>query len=142
MVNYTCNQKPITYDKEAKAERFEQFLSEVLYNRDIRTGVEAMAYTFERDYPIEVIFMLYGFGANGKTVYTSTLTALHGRDNVSNVSLSQMMNDRFALADLENKDLNIDNELGNQGKEPRLKQTRTLWMDSKDLMIKIKFSNY
>ena len=60
--------------------------------------------------------MPYGFGANGKTA----LTALHRKDNVSNVSLSQMMNDRFALADLENKDLNIDNELGNQGKEPRL----------------------
>lgn len=72
-------------------------------------------------------------------MYTSILTALHGKDSVSNVSLSQMMNDRFALADLENKVLNINNELGNQGKEPRLKQTRTLWMDSKDLMIKIKF---
>jgi hypothetical protein len=53
-----------------------------------------------------------------------------------------MMNDGFALADLENKDLNINNELGNQGKEPRLKQTRTLWIDGKDLTIKIKFSNY
>lgn len=110
----SINQKPIKYVKDANAERFEKFLNEVLYKRDVRTGIEAMAYTFERDYPIEVIFMLYGFGANGKTVYTSTLTALLGKDNVSNVSLSQMLGDRFALADLENKDLNIDNELGNQ----------------------------
>jgi putative DNA primase/helicase len=93
---------------------FEQFLHEVLYERDIPTGIESMAYTFERDYPIEVIFILYGHGLNGKTVFTSVLTSMHGKDNVSNVSLSQMLTDRFALADLENKDLNIDNELGNQ----------------------------
>jgi putative DNA primase/helicase len=112
--NYlSINQKPITYNRDAKAERFEQF-HEVLYERDIRTGVEAMAYTFERVYPIEVIFILYGFGLNGKTVFTSVLTAIHGKDTVSNVSLSQMLTDRFALADLENKDLNVDNELGNQ----------------------------
>jgi putative DNA primase/helicase len=110
----SINQKPITYDKNAKAERFEQFLGEVLYKRDIRTPIEAVAYTFERDYPIEVIFILLGYGLNGKTVFTSVLTALHGKDNVSNVSLSQMLTDRFALADLENKDLNVDNELGNQ----------------------------
>jgi putative DNA primase/helicase len=110
----SINQKPITYKKDANAERFEQFLNEVLYPRDVRTAVEAMAYTFERDYPFEVIFMLYGLGANGKTVYTSVLTSLHGEDNVSNVPLTQMVSDRFALADLEKKDVNIDNELGNQ----------------------------
>jgi phage/plasmid-associated DNA primase len=84
----SVNQKPIIYDKDAKAERFEQFLHEVLYERDIPTGIESMAYTFERDYPIEVIFILYGYGLNGKTVFTSVLTSMHGKDNVSNVSLS------------------------------------------------------
>jgi putative DNA primase/helicase len=53
-------------------------------------------------------------GNNGKTVFTSTSTSLHGVEHVSNVTLAQMIGDRFALADLENKDLNIDNELGNQ----------------------------
>jgi P4 family phage/plasmid primase-like protien len=85
-----------------------------MYSRNIRTGVEAMAYTFERDYTIEVIFMLHGLGANGRTVYTSTMTKLHGPDNGSNVPLSEMLGDRFALSDLENKDFNIDNELAGQ----------------------------
>jgi len=104
----------MTYVKGAKPKRFGSFLNEVMYSRNIRTGVEAMAYTFERDYPIETIFMLYGLGNNGKTVFTSTSTSLHGVEHVSNVTLAQMIGDRFALADLENKDLNIDNELGNQ----------------------------
>jgi putative DNA primase/helicase len=73
-----------------------------------------MAYTFHRDYIVEVIFILHGLGANGKTVYTSILTSLHGPENVSNVPLSDMLKDTFALSDLENKEVNIDNELAGQ----------------------------
>jgi putative DNA primase/helicase len=87
----SINQKPITYVKGAKPKRFGSFLNEVMYSRNIRTEVEAMAYTFERDYPIETIFMLYGLGNNGKTVFTSTSTSLHGVEHVSNVTL---LNDR------------------------------------------------
>jgi len=107
----SINQKSIVYDKNAKPKLFGKFLSEVLYPRDIRTGIDAMAYTFHRDYDIEVIFILYGVGANGKTVFTSLLTHLHGKNNVSNVPLPTILKNKFALSDLENKDLNIDNEL-------------------------------
>ncbi len=110
----SINQKAITYVKGAKPKLFWKFLSEVLYPRDIRTAVDAMAYTFHRDYTIETIFMLHGLGANGKTVYTSVLTAIHGQENVSNVPLTEMLGDKFALSDLENKDINIDNELAGQ----------------------------
>ena len=107
----SINQKSIIYDKKAKPKLFGKFLSEVLYPRDIRTAIDAMAYTFHRDYDIEVIFILYGVGANGKTVFTSLLTHLHGKNNVSNVPLPTILKNKFALSDLENKDLNIDNEL-------------------------------
>lgn len=111
---FSINQKPITFVNDAKPQRFGSFLKEVLYAREIRTAVEALAYTFHRDYIDETIFILLGFGANGKTVYSSTLTALHGPGNISNVPLSEMLSDRFALSDLENKDANIDNELAGQ----------------------------
>jgi len=39
------------------------------------------------------------------------LTALHGAKNVSKVPLSAMLEDRFALSDLEGKSVNIDTEL-------------------------------
>lgn len=107
----SINQKSIVYDKTAKPKLFGKFLSQVLYSRDIRTAIDAMAYTFHRDYDIEVIFILYGVGANGKTVFTSLLTHLHGKNNVSNVPLPTILKNKFALSDLENKDLNIDNEL-------------------------------
>ena len=47
-------------------------------------------------------------------MYTGILTAIHGPRNVSNVPLSNMLKDTFALSDMEGKDLNIDNELGGQ----------------------------
>lgn len=109
----SVNQKPITYVKGAKPKQFGKFLKEVMYPNNIRTAVDAMAYTFHRDYDEEVIFVLLGYGRNGKTVYTSIITVLHGRTNISNVPLTQMLSNRFALSDLENKDANIDNELAN-----------------------------
>lgn len=39
-------QIPVTYDPKAKSNRFGKFLNEVTYPREIRTAVEAMAYTF------------------------------------------------------------------------------------------------
>jgi putative DNA primase/helicase len=111
----SIKQSPITYDANAKPKRFLKFLQEVLYARDILTAIDLIAYTFHRDYDIvEVLFVLLGYGRNGKTVLTSVLSSMHGLDNVSNVPLTQMQDNRFALSDLEGKNVNIDNELAGQ----------------------------
>ena len=110
--NYiSVNQLPIVYDAKTKPKLFGQFLRQVLYTSEIRTAVDMMAYTFYRDNPYEIITILFGYGANGKGVYTGLLTALHGVKNISNVPLSSMLDDRFALSDLEGKSVNIDTEL-------------------------------
>ncbi|MGD9672127.1 MAG: phage/plasmid primase, P4 family [Candidatus Nitrosocosmicus sp.] len=111
----SINQKPISYDKNATARLFGKFLEQVLYPAEIRTAVESMAYTFYRDSPFEHLFILYGEGGNGKSVFTGLLTALHGERNVSNVSLHSITNNTFALSDLEFKDVNVDTELSNVG---------------------------
>ncbi len=108
---YSINQKPIVYDPKAKPKMFGNFLSQVLYQTEIRTAIEVMAYTFYRDCPFEHFFKLFGYGANGKSVFTGLLTKLHGERNVSNVSLTSLIDNRFAAADLEFKDVNIDAEL-------------------------------
>ena len=108
---YSLKQKPISYNKTIKPQLFGKFLKEVLHPSQIRTAVEIMAYTFLRQHLSELYFILVGKGANGKSVFTGLLTELHGIKNVSNVPLSSLLGDRFALADLENKDVNIDAEL-------------------------------
>jgi len=73
--------------------------------------VEIMAYTFRRDYAIERIFIKFGLGNNGKSLFDKIIHAVHGHNNISDVPLSDMLHDRFALSDLEGKDANIDDEL-------------------------------
>jgi putative DNA primase/helicase len=105
------NQCNVVYNQKLKPKLFGKYLSEVLYPTEIRTVIELMAYTFYRDNPFEVITILFGTGLNGKSVFTSLLTAMHGLKNVSNVPLSAMLKDIYALSDLENKNVNIDTEL-------------------------------
>jgi P4 family phage/plasmid primase-like protien len=107
----SINQIPIVYNPTARPKLFGKFLSEVIYPAEIRTAIELMAYTFYRDDPYELYCILIGIGANGKSVFTALLTALHGQKNVSNVTLDSLINNRFAVADLENKNVNIDTEL-------------------------------
>ena len=109
--NLSINQVPVVYNPKARPQLFGQFLSQVLYPQEIRTAIELMAYTFYRDNPFEIITILFGYGANGKSVFTGLLTAVHGTKNVSNVPLSAMLDDKFALSDLEGKSVNIDTEL-------------------------------
>ena len=118
----SMNQKSIVYDMNARPKLFGKFLSQVIYPKNIRTSIDAFAYTFYRDYEQEVLFILFGIGRNGKTVFTSLLTHILGSKNVSNVPLPAMLSDRFALSDLENKDANIDNELTHS----TIKQTAAL----------------
>jgi P4 family phage/plasmid primase-like protien len=112
--NYlSINQKPIVFNPDAKPKYFWKFLKDVLYPIEIKTAVEAMAYTFYRDTPFEYFFKLFGYGSNGKSVFTGLLTKLHDDKNISNASISALLENRFALADLEFKDVNIDTELTN-----------------------------
>ena len=108
---YSLNQKPIIYNSKARPKLFIKFLKEVLFLQDIRTAVEMIAYSFIRKNLFEYYFILIGRGANGKSVFIGILSNLHGLQNVSNVSLKSLVNERFALVDLVNKDINVDTEL-------------------------------
>jgi P4 family phage/plasmid primase-like protien len=108
---YSLNQKPFLYNPKARSKHFVKFLKEVLYLEDIPTAIDIIAYTFVKYNPHELYFILIGIGSNGKSVYTGIIINLHGRDNVSNVSLKELANDHFGLADLDGKDVNIDTEM-------------------------------
>jgi P4 family phage/plasmid primase-like protien len=104
-------QIPVKFDPKARPKKFGKFLSEVLYPNQIRTAVESMAYTLLRDNPFEIYVILLGFGSNGKSVLMYVLIKLHGEDNVSSTSLADLLSNRFAMKELEGKNVNIDMEM-------------------------------
>ena len=107
----SINQILVVYNHNLRPKLFGKYLREVLYPTEFRTAIELLAYTFFRANPFEIIAILFGYGANGKSVFMGLLTLLHGPKNISNVPLSSMLEDRFALSDLEGKAVNIDTEL-------------------------------
>ena len=92
-------QVPVIYDPKAKPKRFGKFLNEVTYPREIRTAVEAMAYTFLRDNPYEIINVLFGYGGNGKSVFTGVLTSLHGIAVESKENFGKILKKQFRFQD-------------------------------------------
>jgi P4 family phage/plasmid primase-like protien len=108
----SLKQIPFPYDPRALPKYFGPFLLDTLYKTDIKTLIELMAYTFYPDKPFEIITILLGTqGNNGKSVLVGLLSALHGEENISNTPLIELVENRYGLADVVGKSVNIDVEL-------------------------------
>lgn len=71
---------------------------------------QILGYTFYRKLPAQKIFFLYGPGGTGKSTYANFLRRLIGVSNTRSVTLDRIISDRFILASLENKMMNIGDE--------------------------------
>ncbi|MEM1831066.1 MAG: phage/plasmid primase, P4 family [Desulfurococcaceae archaeon] len=75
--------------------------------------LEIIGYTlYPHDYPLHKAILLVGEGANGKSTYLRLIETILSKQNVSNVSLTDLdpRINRFASADLYNKLANISSE--------------------------------
>lgn len=101
------------YVPQAECPLWHKFLDEVLPEPESQAVLgEYTAYSFTRDIKIEKMLVLYGLGANGKSVVLATLASLYGSENVSSVSLSDITNDPTRRLLIENKLANISYESG------------------------------
>lgn len=67
----------VKFDESAQADRWAAFLEKVLPDKDVRDYVQrAVGYAFTAETREQVLFMLYGTGANGKSTFVETLRAL------------------------------------------------------------------
>ncbi|MGD6831410.1 DNA primase family protein [Sutcliffiella halmapala] len=100
-------QFPVTYDPEANDEVVMKFLESVLPSDTIETMLELIGYCLVPTTKYEKAFMFSGTGANGKSTFVNMLSTLLGKENVSNVPLQDLENNRFKSAQLYGKMANI-----------------------------------
>jgi putative DNA primase/helicase len=104
------------YNPEAEAPMFKKYLDTIQPDIDRQKILaEYLGYLFIKNntLKIEKALLLYGLGANGKSVYFEIVNALlGGSENVSNYSLQSLTSDRgYCRAELANKLVNYASEI-------------------------------
>jgi P4 family phage/plasmid primase-like protien len=102
---------PVKYDRTAKCLAIEKFLAEVLEPDQIPIAQELIGYCLLRDYPIHTSFVLLGLGANGKSTFLNMVNAFLGPENCSHVTLQELCEGKFELAELYGKLANVCDDL-------------------------------
>ncbi|MDB4303715.1 hypothetical protein N9934_02875, partial [Desulfosarcina sp.] len=94
---FTTNLLPYDFDPDAECPRWLQYLNEVFMNdaATIRFVQEAIGYAFHKSIPKAVLFFLIGYGGNGKSVFIDVISSLCGEENVCNISLNQLNDEKY-----------------------------------------------
>lgn len=115
--DFITYQLPFEYDPKAKAELFQKYLDEVLPDRDKQKVLaEFCGYIFVKSsvLKLEKVLLLYGTGANGKSVFFEILNAILGKENVSNYSLEKLTHESNYRAKIANKLVNYASEISSK----------------------------
>lgn len=109
---YSTIQIPIEYDKNAECTNFEKFLHESFLGdkESICVAEEWLGYAMTADTKAQKALVLYAKGRNGKGVYLHILGACVGKENTSNVAITELSNS-FMRSSLHNKLANICSEM-------------------------------
>jgi putative DNA primase/helicase len=115
--DFLTYQLPFEYDPNTKAPIFEAYLNKVLPDKERQQVLaEYLGYVFVKHgsgvLKEEKALILYGSGANGKSVFFEVVSALFGNQNVSNYSLQNLTEERgFYRAKIGNKLVNYASEI-------------------------------
>lgn len=114
--DFLTYQLPFEYDPNAKAPMFGKYLNRVLPDIESQKVLaEFIGYLFIRNgskrAKLEKVLVLYGSGANGKSVFYEIIKAMLGRENVSSYSIEELTDKSgYYRAEITNKILNYSSE--------------------------------
>ncbi|RLI77371.1 hypothetical protein DRP04_11520 [Archaeoglobales archaeon] len=98
---------PVDYNPKADCPHIKKFISEIVAEENQQILYEIPAVALLQNPWYQVAYMLVGDGSNGKSTYLKLLEHFLGRENISNVSLQELCEDRFKPAQLVGKLANI-----------------------------------
>ena len=126
--DFITYQLPFEYNPEAKAPIFEAYLNKVLPDIERQKVLaEYLGYVFikngSKTLKEEKALILYGTGANGKSVFYEVVNSLLGIENVCSYSLQSLTNDNgYYRAKLANKLVNYASEINGKLESSIFKQ--------------------
>ena len=124
--DFLTHQLPFKYEPDAKAPLFQKYLDEVLPDTDKqRIFAEYCGYIFIKPsvLKLEKMLVLYGTGANGKSVFFEIINSLLGSQNISNYSLQSLTNENgYFRAKIANKLVNYASEINGNLETASFKQ--------------------
>lgn len=100
-------QLPVYYNKNAACPNIMRFLTSTLGADELKIVIRMLGYLLLRSSMYEKAFMLTGSGSNGKSTLLKLVKTFIGPENASNVSLQELVSDRFASVNLDGKLANI-----------------------------------
>ncbi|HEY8559486.1 MAG TPA: phage/plasmid primase, P4 family [Pyrinomonadaceae bacterium] len=90
--DFLTYQLPFEFHEKAVCPIFQKYLDKVLPEKELQNVVaEFFGYVFTRGLKMEKALLLYGSGANGKSVLFDIMNALLGKENIANFSLSNLL---------------------------------------------------
>ena len=108
-------QSGVSFSPTATCPRWEQFLNQVLPNKDEQLLLaEIFGYCLTPETSLHKGFLFHGQGSNGKSVVTAILEALLGEENCGALELNDFKS-QFRVAELRNKLINISGEIAADG---------------------------
>jgi putative DNA primase/helicase len=120
--DFLTYQLPFEYEPSAAAPKWDAFLNEVLPDQSKQEVLaEYIGYVFAKHLKLEKTLILYGTGANGKSVVFDVINALLGKDNISNYSL-ESLGEPYYRAMIAGKLLNYASEISNRLQSEKFKQ--------------------
>ena len=100
-------QLPVTYDARATCPVFDKYLETTLEPDVIPLVEEIMGYCLIPNTKYEKAVMCTGAGRNGKSIFLYIMQQLIGNENVSNVALQELEENKFRAAELLGKLANV-----------------------------------
>ncbi len=135
--DFLTYQLPFEYDETADCPIFQSFLDKVLPEKELQYIIaEFFGYVFTKGLKMEKALLLYGSGANGKSVVFDVMNALLGKENIANFSLSNLLEEH-------NRAL-IAHKLLNYGSEINATRTRDEFknlVSSEPIQARLKYGN-
>jgi P4 family phage/plasmid primase-like protien len=104
-------QLPIEYDPAAECPRFDKWLEQVLDPDTIDLLWEVIGYMLMNGNPLQKAVLLVGEGGNGKGTWLRLMTSMMGHNNVSNVTLHDIVEGKFEVAGIYGKLANIAGDI-------------------------------